>query len=78
MINKGTKDGWHIYSGWFGKSVVLVIRVRRCHVPLPCQIVAESVADVRIRITPGWEMNVRKEFICAVEEYAGAVENRIN
>ena len=38
----------------------------------------ESVADVRIRITPGWEMNVRKEFICAVEEYAGAVENRIN
>jgi hypothetical protein len=47
-------------------------------VPLPCSIVGESVADVRVRIKPGWEVDLRKELILAVEEYVVARDNRIN
>ena len=68
-MNAGeTKDFSPVYSGWIGKSVVLLIAIRQCHFPLPCSIVGESVAEVRVRITPGWEMDVRKELILAVEE----------
>jgi hypothetical protein len=56
------------YSAWLGKSVVLVVLIRRCEVPVPCRIVGESVADVRVRIEPGWEMGVQKELILSVKE----------
>ena len=58
------------YSVWFGKPVILLVIIRQCRVPVPCSIVGESVTDVRVRIKPGWEMNLRKELILAVEEDA--------
>jgi hypothetical protein len=78
MITEGIKGLSSAYSAWFGKSVVLLVAIRQCHVPMPCSIVGESVADVRVRIKPGWEMNLRKELILAVEEYVVARDNRIN
>jgi hypothetical protein len=39
---------------------------------MPCSIIGESLAEVRVRIDPGWEMDVRKELILAVEEDAFA------
>jgi hypothetical protein len=78
MINEGTKDFSPVYSAWFGKSVVLLVAIRQCHIPMPCAIVGESVADVRVRIKPGWEMDLRKELILAVEEYAVAPDNQLN
>ena len=78
MITQGTKDFSPAYSAWFGKPVVLLVVIRQCHVPMPCRIVGESVADVRVRIQPGWEMDVRKELILAVEEVAVAVDTRVN
>jgi hypothetical protein len=78
MITDGTKDSSPVYSVWFEKSVVLLVVVRQCLVPVPCSIVGESVADVRVRITPGWEMDIRKELILAVEEYVVASDSRIN
>ena len=78
MITEGTNDYSSIYSSWFGKSVVLLVAIRQCRVPMPCSIVSESVADVRVRIKPGWEMNLRKELILAVEEYVAPLDNRIN
>jgi hypothetical protein len=78
MITEGNRNFSPAYSAWFGKSVVLLVAIRQCHVPLPCSIVAESLADVRVRIKPGWEMDLRKELILAVEEYAVALESRIN
>jgi hypothetical protein len=57
-----------VYSCWVGKSVVLLVLVRKCHVPLACNIIGETVADIRVRVQPGWEMNVRKELVLAVEE----------
>jgi hypothetical protein len=73
-----TKDFSPVYSSWFGKSVVLLVVIRQCHVPMPCRIVSESVADVRVRIRPGWEMDLRKELILAVEENSVALYSQIN
>lgn len=68
MLTEGIKKVSPRYSAWFGKSVVLLVAIRQCHIPLPCSIIGESVADVRVRIEPGWEMDLRKELIVAVEE----------
>jgi hypothetical protein len=78
MIAEGTRDFSPMYSAWFGKPVVLLVVVRQCHVPMPCKIVGESAAGVRVRIHPGWEMDVRKELILAVEEDAVATASRMN
>jgi hypothetical protein len=78
MIAEGTKDYSSIYSTWFGKSVVLLVAIRQCQIPMPCSIVGESAADVCVRIGPGWEMNLRKELILAVEEYVVAPDHQIN
>jgi hypothetical protein len=66
------------YSAWFGKPVVMLVVIRQFHVPMPCRIVSESFANVRIRIQSGWEMDVRKELIVAVEEDAVALPARVN
>ena len=78
MIAEGAGDFSPAYSAWFGKPVVLLVVIRRCHVPMPCRIVAESVADVRVRIHPGWEMDIKKELILAVEEVVIAAADRVN
>lgn len=78
MIAEGRKDFSPVFSAWLGKSVVLVVAIRQCPVPMPCSIVGESVAEVRVRIKPGWEMDVRKELILAVEEDSGGQDSRIN
>jgi len=78
MINEGTKHFSRAYSAWFGKSVVLLVAIRQCHFPMPCSIVGESDADVRVRLKPGWEMDLRKELILAVEEYAVAPDSQLN
>ena len=66
------------YSAWLGKPVVLLVVIRQCQVPMPCKIVGESAADVRVRIQPGWEMDVQKELILAVEDDAVAGVPRVN
>ena len=67
MITDGTKKFLPMYSAWLDKPVVLLVVIRHCRIPMSCSIVSESVADVRVRIKPGWEMNLRKELILAVE-----------
>jgi len=76
MIAERTKDCPPVYSSWFGKPVVMLVVIRQCHIPMPCQIVGESAADVRVRIRPGWEMDVRKDLILAVEEVVTAAKDR--
>jgi hypothetical protein len=78
MIGEKTKDFSDVFSSWFGKPVVMLVVIRQCHVPMRCQIVGESAADVRVRIQPGWEMNVGKDLILAVEEVVTAAGNRVN
>jgi hypothetical protein len=45
---------------------------------MPCCIIGESVAAVRVRIKPGFEMDLQKELILAVEESAVGLDNWIN
>lgn len=78
MLAERTTDFSPAYSAWFGKPVVLLVVIRRCHIPMPCEIVAESAADVRVRIHPGWEMDIKKELILAVEEVMSTGEGRVN
>jgi hypothetical protein len=78
MMVDGTRDFSPEYSIWIGKPVVLLVVIRQCHVPMACYIVGESAADVRVRIQSGWEMDVRKDLILAVEEVATASEGLVN
>lgn len=78
MITEGTTNRSPMYSYWIGKRVVLLVVIRQCHVPMPCSIVGESAADVRVRIQPGWEMNVPKGLILALEENVIAQDGTIN
>jgi hypothetical protein len=78
MLAEGTKDFSPVYSSWFGKSMVMLVVIRQYHVPMPCRIVGESAADVRVRIQPEWEIDFRKNLILAVEKVVIAVEDRVN
>jgi hypothetical protein len=72
-----TGDFVPIYSGWFGIPILLFV-VRQCDVPIPCRIVAESFTALRIQLEPGWEVDVRKEFILAVEEFVHTPDHCMN
>jgi hypothetical protein len=78
MIPERATDFSPVYSTWLGKPVVMLVVIRQCHVPMPCHIVGESAVDVRVRIQPGWEMDVRKDLILAVEEVVNESEDRVN
>jgi hypothetical protein len=78
MIVDGTKIFSPEYSAWFGKPVVLLVAIRECYVPMTCRIVSESAAGVRILMQPGWEMDVRKDLILAVEEVLTNTDGRVN
>jgi len=75
---QNSSDFLPVYSAWVGKQVVLVVIIRQCKVPMPCHIVGESAFGVRVRIQPGWEMDVRKDLILAVEEDAMIAEIRVH
>jgi hypothetical protein len=78
MIAEGTKNFSPAYSALFDKPVVLFVVIRQCHAQMPCRIVGESADDVRVRIQPGWEMDVRKDLILAVEEIVIAAKDHLN
>jgi hypothetical protein len=67
-----------IFASWFGKPVALHVVIRQRHVPLPCSIIDETTGDVRVRVQPGLEIDVRKEFILAVEEGSIAPDTGLN
>ena len=78
MITKRPENYSPVYSTWFGKPVVMLVVIRQCHVPMPCHIIGETAADVRVRMQLGWEMDVRKNLILAVEEVVIAPKDRVN
>lgn len=56
------------YSLWFGQPVVLQVSVGETRVPLHGVIVSESSDAVRFRIGGGWDVDIYKAMILAVEE----------
>jgi hypothetical protein len=77
MNLESIRDFSPIYSAWFDIPVLLFV-LRQCHVPIPCSIVGESAAAVLIQLQPGWEIEVPKEFILAVEEATARLEACMN
>jgi hypothetical protein len=79
METEKAADAPPLYSAWFGKPVVLVVALRQSHLPLHCSIIGESNTCVRIRIPlAGWEMDVEKKLILAVEGQFGPSNNYVN
>jgi hypothetical protein len=78
MITEGTKNVSPAYSAWVDKHVVLLIKLRQYLVPMPCSIIGETDAGVRVCIQPGWELEIRKELILAVEEATAGRETVMN
>jgi len=78
MMTEGTNEFLPEFSAWLGKPVVMLVVIRDCHVPMQCRIVSESAASVYVRIQPGWEMNIRKDLILAVEEIMITGKNAVN
>lgn len=56
------------YSLWFGQPVVLQVAAGTMRVPLRGTIVGESHEAVRFRIGDGWDVDVYKNMILAIEE----------
>ncbi len=56
------------YSLWLGQPVVLQVAAGEMRVPLRGVIVGESPDSVRFRIGDGWDVDVYKNMVLAVEE----------
>jgi hypothetical protein len=78
MMPEGKNESLPIYTTWLGKPVVLLIQIRQGRVPIPCSIIGESDADLRVLLHAGWEMDVRKDLILAIEEDSVRVNTRPN
>ena len=76
LVLENTKQVSTVYSTWCGKSNLLVVAIRGCHVHVPCHIIGETTDELRVCVQQGWEMNVQKELILAIEE--DAVDTSVN
>ena len=56
------------YTNWMGQAVVLQIAAADLRVPLRGIIVGESDDAVRFRIGDGWDVDIFKTMILAVEQ----------
>lgn len=56
------------YTGWMGQQVVLQIAAGDMRVPLRGTIISESPDAVRFRIGEGWDVDIYKAMVLAVEE----------
>lgn len=56
------------YAVWLGQPVVLQVTAGDLTVPLRGTIIGESSAAVRFRVGEGWDVDIYKAMILAVEE----------
>jgi len=56
------------YKGWMGHSVVLQVALGDIRVPLRGKLLKENSDSVRLRIGEGWDVDIYKAMIQAVEE----------
>ena len=56
------------YASWVGQAVVLQVATGDLRVPLRGVVVGESDEAVRFRIGEGWDIDVYKTMILAVEQ----------
>lgn len=56
------------YALWFGQPVVLQVAAGDMRVPLRGTMVGESKDSIRFRIGDGWDVDIFKNMVLAVEE----------
>ncbi len=56
------------YTTWMGQTVVLQVEAGEMRVPLRGTIVGETPDAVRFRIGDGWDVDIYKAMVLAVEE----------
>jgi hypothetical protein len=55
------------YIPWFGQAVTLRLTTGELRVPLRGTIIGESVLAVRLRVGGGWDIDIYKALILAVD-----------
>jgi hypothetical protein len=65
------------FAFWVGQAVILQVAAEELCVPLQGVIVGESESTVQFRVGEGWDINIYKHMILAVEQvnWAGALVN---
>jgi hypothetical protein len=58
------------YKLWVGQAVVLQVAVGDIKVPLRGKLLSDGNETVRMRIGDGWDVDIYKEMITAVEHDA--------
>jgi hypothetical protein len=61
------------YSTWVGQPVVLQVALGDIKVPLRGTLLKDGVETVRMRIGEGWDVDIYKTMILAVEQDAMAL-----
>jgi hypothetical protein len=61
------------YSGWVGQAVVLQVALGDIKVPLRGKLLKVGGETVRMRIGEGWDVDIYKTMILAVEHDAMAL-----
>ncbi len=56
------------YNAWMGHAVVLQVALGDIKVPLRGKMLRENGETVRMRIGEGWDVDIYKAMIVAVEE----------
>jgi len=56
------------YALWFGQPVVLQVAAGEVKVPLRGTMVGETSDSIRFRIGDGWDVDIFKNMVLAVEE----------
>ena len=62
------------YDAWMGKAVVLQVVLGDIKVPLRGKMMGDVGGAVRIRVGGGWDVNIYKTMIAAIEEDAPAFQ----
>jgi hypothetical protein len=60
------------FSYWVGQTVILQVAAEDVRVPLRGVIVGESDSSVQFRVGEGWDIDIYKHMILAVEQDSGA------
>ena len=61
------------YKSWIGQAVVLQVALGEIKVPVRGRVLKDSGETLRMRIGDGWDVDIYKAMILAVEEDAMAL-----
>ena len=61
------------YQPWIGESVVLQVALGDIKVPLRGRLLKDSGETLRVRVGDGWDIDIYKTMVLAVEQDAMAL-----